>query len=155
MKVSTCGFLIVIAIILTNIVTEATREPERIVEVVYIEIPTQQEENPTEEEQEPQSNKKSLGVFTVTAYCPCESCTSPYNDGYTFTGDKATEGVTVATYPEQIPLGTEIYIEGIGERVSQDIGGSIYENRIDLFMSDHQAALNFGVQELEIWEVVK
>lgn len=142
-------FLLIAIMIYSLARAEATEAPSaevetvEVVEVVYVE-----EEVPIEPV-EPQ--KKSLGVFTVTAYCSCEQCCGEWADGYTFTGDKATEGITVATYPDQIPLGTEIEIEGVGTRIAQDIGGSIYENRIDLYMSSHSEALEWGVQELEVW----
>ena len=95
----------------------------------------------------------SLGKYRVSAYCPCEICCGKWADGYTFTGEKAVEGVTIATYPDDIPLGTEIEIEGVGIRIAQDIGGSIYENRIDLMFSTHQQAKEWGIQYLEVWEV--
>ena len=53
-----------------------------------------------------------------------------------------------------LPLGTKVYIDGIGERIVQDKGGGIRGNHIDLFFYNHQAALNFGVQELEV-EIVE
>jgi len=144
-----------VVMIITAIVTQASQESETVIEVVYVEAEPETPElveKPVSETTEPQ--KVSLGTFTLTAYCSCEQCCGEYADGYTFTGDKATEGVTIATYPDQIPMGTEVEIEGIGTRIAQDIGGSIYENRIDIFFGGenaHQRALEFGRQNREVF----
>lgn len=86
--------------------------------------------------------------FIVTAYCPCVQCCGK-NDGITASGVKAVEGVTVAT-DKNIPFGTKIYIGGVGERIVQDRGGAIKGNRIDLYFSDHQSAINFGRQTRQV-----
>ena len=49
-----------------------------------------------------------------------------------------------------VPFGTKVYIEGVGERVVQDRGGAIKDNRIDLFFDDHQSAMNFGRQTKKV-----
>ena len=45
---------------------------------------------------------------------------------------------------KSIPFGTKVYIEGVGERVVQDRGGSIKGNKIDIFFDNHSDALKFG-----------
>lgn len=89
---------------------------------------------------------QSFEVFKITAYCPCKMCCGK-SDGITYSGIKAVEGVTVAADLNKFPIGTEIFIEGIGRRIVQDKGGSITGNRIDVFMSDHKKALRFGLKE--------
>jgi len=89
---------------------------------------------------------QSHEVFVITAYCSCSKCCGK-SDGITFSGVKAVEGVTVAADLNRFPLGTEIYIEGIGKRIVQDKGGAIKGNRIDVFFNDHKEALRFGLQE--------
>lgn len=85
-------------------------------------------------------------VFTVTAYCPCEKCCGAYASGYTATGAKATQGVTVAADPAVLPIGTEIELDGHTYAV-QDTGGAIAGNRLDLYFDNHEDALRWGVQE--------
>lgn len=85
-------------------------------------------------------------VFTVTAYCPCEKCCGAYANGYTATGAKATQGVTVAADPAVLPMGTELEIDGHTYTV-QDTGGAIAGNRLDLYFDSHEDALRWGVQE--------
>ena len=86
--------------------------------------------------------------FIITAYCPCMKCCGK-TDGITASGDKATEGVTVAM-DKSMPFGTKIYIDGVGERIVQDRGGSIKGNRIDLYFDSHKEALNFGRQTKQV-----
>ena len=62
-----------------------------------------------------------------------------------------TPGVTVAADPDVLPLGTRIYIDGIGERVVQDTGGAIKGRKIDLAMESHQEAVAWGVQHKGVW----
>lgn len=82
--------------------------------------------------------------YVITAYCPCVKCCGK-TDKITASGVEATEGVTIAT-DKSIPFGTKIYINGVGERIVQDRGGAIKNNRIDLYFDSHQEALNFGRQ---------
>ena len=83
-------------------------------------------------------------LYTITAYCPCVKCCGK-TDGITASGEKAVQGVTVAT-DNSIPFGTKIYIESLGERIVQDRGVAIKGNRIDLYFDSHEEALNFGRQ---------
>lgn len=90
---------------------------------------------------------QSLRVIQVqvTAYCPCAICCGK-NDGITSSGKLARANHTVAVDPDLIPLGTRLYLEGIGTYLAEDTGGVIKGHKIDLFMNDHQQALNFGVR---------
>lgn len=99
--------------------------------------------------EEPASEWKSLGTFTITAYCPCSQCCGVWADGITASGVTATEGVTVAADTNVLPFGTVIRIDG-HEYTVQDRGGAIQGNRLDIYMSDHQTALDWGVQTKEV-----
>lgn len=85
-------------------------------------------------------------IFIVTAYCPCEKCCGAYASGYTATGAKATQGVTIAADPDVLPMGTGIELDGHIYTV-QDTGGAIAGNRLDLYFDSHEDALRWGVQE--------
>ena len=95
-------------------------------------------------------NSISLGEFKITAYCPCEKCCGEWSDGLTYTETIATENRTIAVDPEVIPLGSTVEING-AKYIAEDIGSAIKDNRIDVFFSDHDEALEFGVQYHEIY----
>jgi len=92
---------------------------------------------------------KNLGVFMLTAYCPCEKCCGK-TDGITSTGTKATHGRTIAVDPDIIPYGTKVLING-SEYVAEDCGGAINNNHIDVFFNTHEEALEFGVRYENIY----
>ena len=150
---------ILIAIMLTSWIVNANQEEIIVKEIEYILITETEYEDVYENEPESSIEEpamKSLGEYEVTAYCACELCCGEWADGKTFTGDIATEGVTIATYPDDIALGSKVFIEGVGERIAQDIGGAIHNKRIDVFFGGddgHKRALEFGRQNLEVWEV--
>lgn len=159
-------FCIMLAIILREIVRAEVvdQEPMQYEVITYEDYINQYEapESPTidfdvevkeqvEQGQELLTVKEPVAdVYTITAYCSCSKCCGEWSDGFTFTGDLAHEGITIAVDPEVIPLDTKVYIEGVGERIAQDIGGAIKGNKIDLFFYSHQAALEFGVQYLGV-----
>ena len=102
-----------------------------------------------EEPQEPEL--VSIGTFTVYAYCPCEKCCGQWSGGPTASGVMPEEGRTVAADWDVLPAGTEIYIEGVGWRTVEDTGSGINGNKLDLYMDSHQDALEWGVQEVEVF----
>lgn len=91
-----------------------------------------------------------LGEFTLTAYCPRRCCCGKWASGYTATGTLATEGRTIAVDPKVIPYGTHVLLiwpDGTQHSyISEDCGGGVNGNHIDVFFNDHQAARVFGVQ---------
>lgn len=117
-------------------------------EVVYV-VPREVVEPATEETTE---EVIDLGEFRITAYCSCSVCCGQWADGITYTGTVATEGRTIAVDPDVIPLGSVVEING-AEYVAEDIGGAIKGNHIDLYFSDHNDALVWGVQDLEVYLV--
>jgi len=96
-----------------------------------------------------QAVEVSLGIFEVTAYCPCAICCGEFNDGITFSGTVATAGRTIAVDPSEIAIGTQVIING-HTYVAEDIGSAIGGKDIDIYFDTHQEALNFGRQNLEV-----
>ena len=97
---------------------------------------------------------ETIGEFTITAYCPCSKCCGR-NTGITASGTEAQEGMTVAADIDVLPFGTKISIDGIGERVVEDIPADFivekYDGKIiDLYFDSHQDALEFGKQSLTV-----
>ena len=84
-----------------------------------------------------------LGRFTLTAYSgPQLGQAEPI----TATGTVARARRTVAVDPTVIPLGSKIYIEGLGERIAEDVGGAIKGHHIDVYLGTVPQARDFGVQ---------
>ena len=96
-----------------------------------------------------------LGLFELTAYCPCSRCCGKWANGITATGTLAAEGRTIAVDPRVIPYGSTVTIyfsDGTSHTyTAEDCGGAIKENRIDVFFDDHQAAREFGVQTAYVY----
>lgn len=95
-------------------------------------------------------------VFKVTHYCGCSKCCGKYSGGsesiaYGASGKRLEALVSVAVDPSVIPLGTVLHdAEGRLYR-AEDTGGAIKGNRIDLFVGDHQEAINMGVKEMKLY----
>lgn len=79
--------------------------------------------------------KTYLGTYYITGYDICYSCCGKI-DGITASGTYATVGRTIAA-PSNLPFGTRLYIDGIGERVVEDRGGSISGQRLDILCNNH------------------
>lgn len=135
--------------------------PEKVIQYVYIEKEQPKEEQPQTETPKNEIQNVSLGTFIATAYCPCQKCCGKYalnrpidDNGepiiYTASGEVAKDGITVAVDPSIIPLGTKLCIGG-KEYIATDTGSAIKGNRIDFYFADHEQALQFGRQQVEVF----
>ena len=108
-----------------------------------------------------------VGKFRITGYCSGPICTGKYAASRIWTGNReiaitasgavAEVGITVAVDTDIIPWGTAIYIEGLGIRIAQDVGGSVRGRHIDVFFGGHsgahEEALEWGSQYRAVWIV--
>ncbi|MDA8046209.1 MAG: 3D domain-containing protein, partial [Actinomycetota bacterium] len=83
----------------------------------------------------------ALGTFGVTCYDLSGSTAS----------GAPTSMQTVAVDPSVIPLGTTIYIAGVGERTAQDTGGAIIGHRLDIWEPTYAACADWGFQYRNVW----
>lgn len=158
---------VIVVIKAASIRTEATTETETTTEIELeteteteiVEVETQKvTEIQTEAETEPQLI--SIGTFTVTAYCSCEKCCGEWANNrpngvvYGASGEQLIADYSIATDVEVIPYGETILIND-QEYVAHDCGAAIQGNRIDIYMSCHEKALEWGVQNIEIFKVVE
>ena len=94
---------------------------------------------PSTETPEPADTNKEITVKATAYTASCEGCS-----GITATGvnikDNPDEKV-IAVDPDVIPLGSKVYVEGVGEATAADTGGAIKGNRIDVFIPTEKAAL--------------
>lgn len=94
------------------------------------------------------------GKFKITYYDTCYSCVGGWGKT-TATGAVPVDGVTVAVDPNVIPLGSKIYIEGIGVRIAQDTGGAIKGNKIDLYVDNckNTDMAIYNQKYLKVWVI--
>lgn len=92
--------------------------------------------------------------YITTGYCWCEKCCGRWayyhGGGWTASGTRATAGRTVAVDPEIIPLGTRVWVEGLGVLVAEDTGSAVRGRHIDVFFDTHAEAAEFGVQRRRV-----
>lgn len=119
-----------------KVVTETT--------VKYVEVIATLPEPP---EQDPEF--VSLGMFVASAYDDCIDCCGK-DDGITATGTKAMQGRTIAVDPTVIPYGTPVIING-HTYIAEDTGGAIKGNKVDIFFSTHEEALQYGRRQVEVF----
>lgn len=70
--------------------------------------------------------------------------------GRTAYGTEARVG-EIAVDPSVIPLGSEVYIEGVGARRAEDTGGDIIGNTIDIYMGSNAECISWGVRYVTIY----
>ena len=98
-----------------------------------------------------ESEQYQVQVMNITMYAPSSVGSISGHDFFgdpsrTYTGEKVVAGETAAAGPN-IPVGTEIYVEGIGWRRVNDRGSAIGPNDIDLAVSTKEEAIKFGRQQ--------
>jgi 3D (Asp-Asp-Asp) domain-containing protein len=99
------------------------------------------------------SSSEISDVFyaTLTAYTAGYESTgkTPSHPAYgiTASGARVKENFTIAVDPEVIPLGSLVYIEGLGIRKAEDTGSAIKGKKIDVYIPDLEEALEFGVKK--------
>lgn len=94
-----------------------------------------------------------LGEFNCTAYCSEQYehiCGT--GDGITASGAPVQAGVTVAADPDILPLGSAVYIEGVGLRYIQDTGSAVKGKALDVAVDTHSEALTWsGYGTHRVW----
>lgn len=105
----------------------------------------------TEKKYELEYETKNVLTVEATAY----STNQPSLSDYTFTGINLRQNpYVIAVDPNFIPLGSKVYIPGFGTYIAGDTGGDIKGNRIDIHITDLDAAWAFGRQTIQI-EIVE
>jgi len=98
-----------------------------------------------------EDNKVYLGKFKITHYCACKKCCGENAQGITASGKRVEEGKTIAVDTKVIKMGSHVYIDGYGEYEAQDTGSAIKGNIIDVYVADHDQALQMGVQYKDVY----
>ncbi|HZK24121.1 MAG TPA: hypothetical protein VFC74_01900 [Oscillospiraceae bacterium] len=98
------------------------------------------------------SEKYETQLMNITKYAPLSAGAIPGHDyagdpSVTASGEKLVPGKTAAA-GENIPFGTEIYVEGEGWYAVEDRGGNIGPNDIDLACKSKEESIEFGQKQL-------
>jgi len=101
-------------------------------------------------EEEQRQKGSYIGKFLVSAYTPSPSENGGYAVTCTGVPLAGNEWALCAVDPNVIPLGSTIYIEGVGNVRCQDTGGAIKGNRIDLLVG-YGEANRWGVQTRNVY----
>lgn len=87
-------------------------------------------------------------IWTGRARVTMYTCVELGGCNRTASGIWPYEGV-VAVDPRVIPLGSTVWLEGLGNFLAADTGGGIKGNAIDVFVHDYHRAIQWGVRYLD------
>lgn len=94
------------------------------------------------------SDEEVLYMNATAFSADCNGCS-----GITATGinlNANPDMKVIAVDPSVIPLGTKVWVEGYGNAVAGDTGGSIKGNRIDVHVPTRADASRYGWQKVEV-----
>ena len=165
--ISVIGWLFMVVSVLTGITAKADSAPQDDGRLPGDDVPATERCYMTDEEvQESFENENIQNALLakankiedvkVTHYCCCVKCCGK-DDGITYSGVKATPGVTVAVDTSIIPLGSDVLVD-YGDGIinyyrADDTGSAIKGNKLDLCVSSHQEAINLGVRTATVYWV--
>ena len=91
----------------------------------------------------------------VTAYSndPISINVPEYRDGLTATHEVARRGLCAADW-NLYPVGTQFWIPNYGVCTVEDRGGAVRGEHIDLFFATRKEALEWGVQNIQVYIIV-
>lgn len=125
-------------------------------EIIEVETPVEYYEEevvveePVVEEVAPAQEVSSAG-YQMTVEATAYSTNQPSLSDYTYSGINLRQNPNVvAVDPSVIPLGSTVIIPGYGAFVAGDTGSAIIGNRIDIHITDLNAAWAFGRQGMTV-----
>ena len=165
--ISVIGWLFMVVSVLTGMTAKADSAPQDDGRLPGDDVPATERCYMTDEEvQESFENENIQNALLAKAnkienvkvshYCCCVKCCGK-DDGITYSGVKATPGVTVAVDTSIIPLGSDVLVD-YGDGIinyyrADDTGSAIKGNELDLCVSSHQEAINLGVRTATVYWV--
>jgi 3D (Asp-Asp-Asp) domain-containing protein len=94
---------------------------------------------------------QALGTYRITGYSACVRCCGK-SDGITADGTYAPAAKErIVAAPREIPFGTRMWIDGVGEVVVHDRGGAIRGKHVEQFFHTYKEALRWGVHERKVY----
>lgn len=125
-----------------KVIAVGTKKPEPKI------VPLAKKSSPKQASKAPASGGKEFTMQATAYTAGCGGCS-----GITATGInlKANPNMKViAVDPSVIPLGSRVWVEGYGEAIAGDTGGSINGNRIDVHVPSNGAARQFGRRTVKV-----
>ncbi|WP_092471489.1 3D domain-containing protein [Desulfotruncus arcticus] len=98
----------------------------------------------------PSRSDKDLPRETVLEV---EATAYSHTGNQTFSGTWPSAGRTIAVDPETIPIGSTVYIKGIGTRVAEDTIPRVSVNKgvaVDIFMESNEKCLEWGRRKIQL-----
>lgn len=142
---------------------QATQEPLTGSEVSTDTQPPETPPAAQESQEEGVPELELIGTFRATAYCPCVKCCGIWSAEHPDRGDDYIQRTSSGTIPEEgrtiaadwdvLPVGSEVILNG-HTYIVEDTGGAVEGNAIDIFFESHEAAVAFGVQEVDLYRAV-
>ena len=145
-----------------ELIISAEKTPFQVSEIHREKIKKEQPVEVAEEIIEPIAEEIDARTFRVTAYCPCEICCGEWGENRPI--DDNGEPIVIGAGGSQLsswysvasplPFGTQVELNGIGtvevqDRTANWLVNEYGENIIDIYMSNHNDAKQFGVQYIE------
>lgn len=97
-----------------------------------------------------------MGNFRYTYYCDERyEHICGYGIGKTASGKPTEVDWTVAADTSVLPMGSIIYVEGIGFREVMDRGGGVKGNHIDILLTTHNECFSQSLTGGGVWVLVK
>lgn len=118
---------------------------ERTHEIVEPEI-----EEPMDEDTEV---VRYINEFKLTYYDCCPQCTDYYYINQTASGTTPTAHRTIAADTSILPMGTHVYIEGLGEYVVEDTGSAINGYVLDVYVNNHSEIPSCGIEYRKVYVI--
>lgn len=89
-------------------------------------------------------------TFVVTAYLAIDEYENRFH-GITYSGVPAEANHTLAVDPKVIPLGSMVFIEGLGWWRAEDTGNMIKGHRLDICVETRKQAMQWGKRKRQVW----
>ncbi|WP_391119277.1 LysM peptidoglycan-binding domain-containing protein [Psychrobacillus sp. L3] len=97
---------------------------------------------------QPKSATKEITVSSTAYTASCKGCSGVTSTGIDLRANPNKKVISVD--PTVIPLGSKVWVEGYGEAIAGDTGGSIKGNKIDIFFPTKDSALNWGRKTVKV-----
>ena len=96
-----------------------------------------------------------MGDFKITYYCDERRAHICGGNGVTASGKPTEVGVTAAADWGVLPKGSKVYIQNVGWREIQDIGGGVNGQHVDVLVNTHSEALSLGTSSEGVWLLIQ